>query len=596
MNHFEKPKTLSYAEKKSNAHLESWKDEMEQSIGKSSKELGIYNREEVLGRIKQLYETIPQMKEFDFLRTLKEIAGDVGVYVVGGSVRDAVLEKSATDIDLVINRIDPLELINVLLKYGKVTFDRNPKAQLEKMSSEEKNRLVKEHYGVIKFNPRDSSLPELIDIAFPRQDDYAGSGQTGILGIKRDTESKTDPKLNIVEDLARRDLTINAMAVNLMDGQIVDPFDGIEDIVKQKIRTVGRPEDRILKEDLSRGFRAIRFACVFSSDIENETKKAVKKIFSPASYSPEAFYRDKPEILAQVKRYEKEVRLQFGTAEGPLPRCLQVFWDRKKELPSMAVAKEVMRKEILKAIKANPKKFIELMDEVGGLPVILPELACLKNLKQPREYHREGDAFQHTLMLLDHLPVNAGLRLKLAALFHDLGKAETQKISEEGKITFHGHARKSAELVEAIVSRFHFPNKLTKEVGWLVENHMFPINSEMDRVKSTKLEKMFLEDEGLGRDLIALSRADALASLPAEGKSDLKNVNLLLKRIEELKQLRDEKEQEIPRLITGRDLIDLGLKPGRSFSKILEASREAQLNGEIKSKKEGLELVRRIIK
>jgi poly(A) polymerase len=590
----DKPGFQSFHQKKSEAQLHSWKDEIEQSIGRSTKELGIFDRKEVEGRIMKLFETIPKMKEFEFISDLKRIDPEVGVYVIGGSVRDAVLKKPAKDIDLVINRIKPETLVTELQRHGKVIFDRNPKAQLETMEPAEKTRLIQESYGVIKFNPKNSSLSEPVDVAFPREDDYSGSGQSGILGIKRDTESKADPNLNIVCDLERRDFTINAMAINLVNGEIVDPFDGIEDIVKRKIRTVGLPKERILNEDLSRGFRAIRFACVLSAEIEDGTKKAVKEIFKPAQKTTEEYYSHDPAILAQVRQYENEVRTQFGIPEGSLPRCLQVFWDREQQKPRMAVAKEVMSKEILKAIQANPRRFVEIMDELGGLKVIFPELARLKNLAQPREHHREGDAFRHTLLLFDNLPSKAGLRLKLAALFHDLGKADTQQIDERRKITFHGHAQKSAEHFQVISQRFRLPSKLTEEVLWLVQHHMFPLSSNISQVKSTTLEKMFLQNEDLGKDLIALSQADALSSLPQEGEPRLESINLLIEKIENLRQAHQNKSKEIPRIITGKDLIGLGLKPGPDFSRILDEIRNAQLDGRIKTKEEGIELVKKI--
>lgn len=582
----------SLEEIKSERHKNSWKEEVDSSVGRSSRELGIFNRQEIEKNIKQLLENILRMNEFKFIQLLRDISPDIGVYVVGGSVRDAVLKKSAKDIDLIINKINPIELIDILLKNGRVTFDRNPKAQLDAMTPEEKNRLIKESYGVIKFMPENSSLSEPIDIAFPREDDYSKSGQSGISGIKRDTDSKADPNLDINYDLERRDLTINAMAVNLVNGEIIDPFEGIEDIIKGKIRSVGNPEDRILKEDLSRGFRAIRFGCVFSSDIDTRTKKAIREIFKPASQSPEVIYQNNPNILHQIKIYEKEVRDHFKIPNGPLPKCLQVFWDREQQKPRMAVAKEVMSKEILKSIDANPKQFINLMDEIGGLEIILPELTHLKNLRQPKEFHSEGDAFHHTMMLLDHLPEKASLRLKLAALFHDLGKAETQKISESGKITFHGHDKKSVEIIQQIASRFRMPAKLTEEVSWLVQNHMIPLSSNINQMKSTTLEKIFLLDENLGNDLMILSKADALSSLSEKGKPDLGDIEILSERIEQVK--RSVKSKEINRIVTGSDLISLGFKPGPEFSDIMQKIRELQLNGKIKTKEDALQFVRKI--
>jgi poly(A) polymerase len=260
----------------------------------------------------------------------------------------------------------------------------------------------------------------------------------------------------------------------------------------------------------------------------------------------------------------------------------------------MAVAKEVMRKEFLKSIGTNPRKFVELMDELGGLEVILPELASLKNIAQPIEYHREGDAFRHSLMVLEHLPAKASLRLILAALFHDLGKANTQELTAKGKISFHRHEQKSAEHVQKISHRLRLNAELARDVAWLVKNHMLALSPDIKKIRSTILEKMFLENEKLGEDLIALSRADALASIPEKGEPNAENVDLLIKRIEEIKQTKKHADQGVSQLITGKDLIQLGLEPNKSFSKILDEIKEAQLDGKIKLKEEGLELAKKI--
>jgi len=585
----------SPAQRKADSHLESWQDEIENSIGKSSQELGIYNRDEVEARIRKLYDNIRNMEEFDFINELEKENPDVEVFVVGGSVRDAVLKKNPKDIDLVVAKTSPLKLIETLLKYGKVTFDRKPKVDFKKLSDEEKKQLVVDSYGVLKFNPRGLNLKKPIDIAFPREDSYSQSGQSGIKGIKWDTHSKADSNLQIIQDLERRDLTINAMAINLVNGNIADPFDGIEDIVKRKIRTVGDPKKRILEEDLSRGFRVIRFACLLKADIDHPTQKAVKEIFKPAQETSEEIYGDNPDILEKISAYEEEVRQEFKLTEGRLPRCLQVFWDGEQKKPRMAVAKEVMRKEILKAASSNPRHFIELLDKAGGLEVILPELASLKGLNQPREYHKEGDALQHTLMLLDNLPQNASLRLKLAGIFHDLGKADTQEKDEKGKITFYGHNKAGEKHVRTIVNRFRLPNKLAKEVIWLVENHMFPLSQSVYDIKATKLEKMFMKNQELGNDLISLARADASASIPEQGKPNMESINHLISRIEKLEKHVGKKDSKMQAIITGKDLKEMGVKPGPLYKKILSEVREAQLNGRVKNEEEGMKLVKDLL-
>ena len=582
-------------QRKDEAHSDSWKQEIEEAIGRSSRELGIYNEKEVIEKLRNFYREIVKMKELEFIKELTQDNKEAGVYLVGGSVRDAVIDKPAMDIDLIINRIDPGELIEILEKYGRVIFDRNPKAELGKMTREEKEILIRDSYGVIKFHPKDSELGEPIDIALPREDDYEEAGQSGIRGIKRDTESKADPNLPIRIDLERRDLTINAMAINLVNGDIHDPFEGVDSIVKKEIRTVGNAKERILDEDLSRGFRAIRFACVFGAKLDTETKKAIKEIFSSSEKIPEELYGDDPGILKKVLAYEKEVRQVFNITDERLPKCLQVFWDKEQEKPRMAVARETISKEFQKAIEANPRRFIELLDGVGGLKLILPEIEALKHTEQSRDHHSEGDVFKHTMMLLDNLPKEASLRLKLAGLFHDIGKPSTQEKKEDGKIIFYGHDEKGVEIFRKIANRLKLPNDLKKDIIWLIENHMFPLSPNVETIKSTKLESRFLRDEELGKDLITLSQADALASIPETGEPNLENINKLISRIEELKKKSKGKEKvDIPQIITGKDLITLGLKPGPDFKIILEEIRAAQLDGRINTKDEALGLVQKI--
>lgn len=729
----------SLQQKKDRAHLESWKDEIENSIGKSSKELGIYNRQEVEDRLSNLYKKIPQMKDFAFISELEEINEEAGVYAVGGLVRDAVtedidFENLDADVDLVVTGIEPVSLVKALQKHGKVTFDRNPNADLSKMPEDEINSLVGNNNGALKFNPHDSDLKELIDVILPREDDHSESGQTGISGIKKDVQTKVNPNLNIIRDLERRSLTMNAMAVNLINGEIIDPFEGIEDIVKRKIRAVGNPKERILKEDLSRGFRALRFAARFNAEIEEPTEKAIREIFRPADFdsvklkteqinallqeidemepddeeikkiclsffnldkvSDAMMYRDAlskinelvlnfkknqgrgggPEVYKEIKKIgeiskikkekklpieyykrksdelnllfeeieknkdlgaqdkelikdasqqldfslsgkakfqfyllkkqleekERKTRQEFSVPEDQnFPRFLTIYCDREQGgKPRLAVSKEVMGKEILKSIKANPKKFIDLLDKVNGLKFIFPEIERLKNLAQPQRHHGEGDAYKHTLMVIDNLPADSSLELKLAALLHDTGKYDTKGTSEKGEITFRGHDKISAEHTEKIFEKFVWRNidsKLKEKVHFLVANHMLPLSRDAVLMKNAKIYGKFLKNEDLGKDLITLSQADAMASIPAEGEPNIDNINQLIGKIEAARKnlAIQQKSENIPKLVTGHDLINLGLEPGSKFTEILDMVREAQLDGRIGNKEQALELMKK---
>lgn len=593
---YNKFRERSYYDIKDQDHKDKWMEEIREALVRSSSELGIYNREEVENKIRELQKEILEKEEFRFIEGLKEIEG-IGVYAVGGPIRDKVLGKQSKDIDLIIDKINPADLIEKLSQYGDVIFDRNPNANLMEMDRSKLEELVLNNYGVLKFKPNNSKLKELIDIAFPRKDNHSNSGTQGIQGIKRDAEVAADPNLNISEDLARRDLTINAIALNLINGDIADPFDGIDDIIKKEVRAVGEPKERILNEDLSRGFRAIRFACVLGGKLEEKTKKVVQEIFKPSEKSSEDIYND-PETLKEVLEYEKTIRKEFNISEGNMPRCLQVFWDKELKKPRLAVAKDVMGREIIKSLKANPLKLMELLEDTGGLKILFPELERLKGLAQPREYHMEGDVFKHTKLLLKNLPRNGSLKLVLAGLCHDLGKFDTYK-NDDGMITFNGHAEKGADYIYKMAERFNYFKELTKktvdEISWLIKNHMFPLSENVKNIRSKKLEDMFFQNEELGRELISLSQADALASKHETGESSLENINFLIERLEKIKaKIGDVSEMKMPLIITGKDLIEIGLQPGPQFKEILELVRDAQLDGRIKSKEEGLELVKNI--
>ncbi|MFH0892156.1 MAG: HD domain-containing protein [Candidatus Falkowbacteria bacterium] len=581
-------------QKRADSHLKVWEDEMAGSINRSSREMGIYDRTKIEGNIKSLSREIASKKELEFLRELKRENPEAGIYLVGGSVRDAILGRKSKDVDLLINRIDPVVAVEILSRYGRVVFDKNPNADFSALSREEKEKLLKETYGIIKFLPRDSESEELIDIGYPRLDDYTEAGRSGVSGIKNDAVSITDPNLPITEDLKRRDLTINAIAVNLLNGEIADQHGGIEDIIKGRIRAVGNPE-RILKEDMSRCFRAIRFACVFGADIEPDLKRIIRKIFRPASRGSAEIYGNEPEKLKKIKALEEDIRAEFGIRTDNLPLCLQVFWDKTQNKARMAVAKEAMGSEIMKAINADPVKFIEIMDETGGLDVVLPEVARLKGITQSPEHHREGDVFRHTMMVLRNLPPDTSFKVKLAAICHDLGKIETWKKNEDGGVSFKGHNRQSAVLTERLADRFRLKKNLKEDVLWLVQNHMEPILDNVRSMKNSTLEKKFLKSDDLTDDLITLARADSLGSIPEKGAPGTENVDYFAARISELRKKLSVGGRNIPPIVTGGELLKMGFEPGPRIREILEAVREEQLKGGIDQKDISLKYIDEIM-
>ena len=592
---------ISLAEKKARAHYEDWREEVEGSIGKSTRELGIYNEKEVRAKLQEKATELRASSDFEFLKDLEKEFPEAGVYMVGGSVRDLVIGRESKDIDLIVNKINFSKLVDILIKYGRIIFDKAPKNKknIGELPMEERERLIRENFGVVKFIPNNTKLKEAIDIALPRTDNYAKAGQSGIRGIKTDVVAQADPDLSIYNDIERRDFTINSISLNIIDGKIIDPFDGVEDIVRRKIKAVGDPKERILKEDFSRAFRAIRFACVLDAEIDPATFKVVKEIFQPAEQSSEEIYGDQPEILRKVQILENKIRKQFQIPEGQnLPKFLQVYYNRTKDNAGTAVALETIRTELIKAMKGDIFELLNLLEEVDGLEIIFPEVVAMKNCPQPKEFHTEGDVMKHTMLLIKNLPKDASPELIMASLLHDIGKPATIQTPEKDgvdRIRFNTHAQAGGQMAREVCNRFRFDSEFTSKVVWLVEKHMFPLGSEETEPKSTTLEKYFFKNPDWGEDLLKLSYADGMASIPPDGKPLMSFYDKMVKRIEDLKKQKKEQAKLPKPLINGRDLINLGLKPGELFGEILEAIREEQLNEMINTKEEAIELVKKVV-
>lgn len=176
------------------------------------------------------------------------------IFLVGGCIRDALLGRDAKDLDVVIRRVNGPDIETVLAKFGTVN-------------------LIGETFGIYKF--RHKNLKEEVDIALPRTEHPQPSSHGG----HREFQVETRSDLPIQFDLGRRDFTINAIALNIREMKIVDPFHGLRDLNAQIIRTVGNPAERF-KEDLSRLLRAVRFACTLNFHIEPQTWKAMQTLAS----------------------------------------------------------------------------------------------------------------------------------------------------------------------------------------------------------------------------------------------------------------------------------------------------------------------------
>ena len=479
------------------------------------------------------------------LRFLIEVAKTLPAaewFMVGGAVRDVALGRVGKqhDFDLVVRGVSLDEVSVALGKMGKVSY-------------------VGRDFGVLKFWPKGSDhAGQAVDIAWPRIERAGGSG------ARRDFEVHSDPDLPIVDDLARRDFTINAMAWDFQQDLLLDPFGGLDDLEARLVRAVGRPDERF-GEDMSRLLRAIRFACQLDFEIEQQTWEA---------------------LLRRSEHLNDLHEMADGKTERVVPF-------------------EVIAAEFLKALAANPVRAIELFERSGLMFRIWPELGRLEGLDQHSEWHTEGDAWKHTKLAVRRVTGNefaamfAGESLDVetlvAILLHDIGKAETA-VESNGRVSFHGHDARGAVLARAAVDRLRLssvPDYTVRpeRIEWLVRNHMFPILVDLEHVRKTTLCKYFLDDELRGRQLLHLSFADLSASLPEQGEPDLSNLDRLLDVIADLKTRCAEVDGV---KLTGEDVMaETGLDAGPDIGRLLEELREAQLSGQALSDEEAKDLLRR---
>jgi len=329
------------------------------------------------------------------------------------------------------------------------------------------------------------------------------------------------------DDVKRRDFTINALLLDPETNEILDFVGGREDLEAGIIRAIGDPATRF-GEDKLRMVRAVRFAARFGYAIEAATLKAIQKL---------------------------------------APEIDQISMER-------------LRDELTKILtEGAARRGFELLDQTGLLIYLLPEIAKMKGVEQPPQFHPEGDVWIHTLMMIGGLPAGSSPTLAWGVLLHDVGKPPTfaPPAGPNGRIRFDRHVEVGVKMAEQICRRFRFSNEDTEQILALVTNHMK--FKDVPRMKPATL-KRFVRVDKFGEHL-ELHRLDSLAS---HGKLD--NYELVSRFIAETSP-----EQVRPvRLLTGDDLIALGLKPGPRFKAILYNVEEAQLDGTIHTHEEAVRL------
>ncbi len=245
------------------------------------------------------------------------------------------------------------------------------------------------------------------------------------------------------------------------------------------------------------------------------------------------------------------------------------------------ISAERIRDELMRIfLSPNRTRGWDLLDASGLMRAILPELDVMKGCKQPEQFHPEGDVFAHTRLMLQFLPEKVSVPLVFSVLLHDVAKPRTATVDETGRIRFSGHDRLGAEMTEDIMRRLRFSGAEIEATVEMVRQHM--VFKDVPKMRVAKLKRFMarptFEDE------LELHRVDCEGS---HGMLD--NYDFLLRKREEFAN-----EPIIPPpLVRGDDLIALGLKPSPKFGEILEAVETRQLEGNLRTREEALDWVKR---
>jgi poly(A) polymerase len=331
----------------------------------------------------------------------------------------------------------------------------------------------------------------------------------------------------LVDDLARRDFTINAIALDPLSGKHEDPFGGRDDLTRGVIRAVGSPAERF-EEDPLRLLRAVRFASRLGFEIDPATARAI-----------------------------------CATAQS-----------------LSTISRERVRDELDKLLLGPaPARGIFLLCELGLADFSLPDVPPLRGMQQELGQGRHKDVFSHTLQVLDRTPPR--LALRWAALLHDIAKPATKRV-EGGKVTFHGHDHKGERMARRILSELNQPGELVDRVGRLVGLHL-RANAYAGAWTDSAVRRFVREvGDGLSlvQELLLLSRADVTTGRIERRMAIAGSVAELERRILELQAQEDIARLDSP--LDGTELMQLfGRGPGRWIKPIKDHLREMVLDGEL---------------
>ena len=424
-------------------------------------------------------------------------------YLVGGYVRDLLINRDCKDIDIMTIG-EPYKLVENISK--KKGFS---------------NYKIFKNFGTAAVNYKKFNYE--------------------FVGARKESYNKSSRNPEVLpglfqDDMKRRDFTINALAVSMNQdyGELIDTFNGLEDLKNKLIKTCDDPH-KTFDDDPLRMIRAIRFASQLSFDIEEYT-------FSS--------------IIKNSKRIE-------------------------------IVSQERISDELNKIILSKkPSYGFKLLMASGLLKHIFPEMYNLKGIEKVNN-HSHKDNFYHTLEVLDNTSiVSKSLWLRWAAILHDIAKPHTKRYNEKIGWTFHGHEDLGSKLVPKIFKKLKMPlNNKMKYVQKLVRLHLRPIALVKDNITDSAIRRLLFEAGDDINDLMKLCRADITTKNPDKAKRYLNNFDIVENKLVEVEK--NDKVKNFQPPITGEEIIDIfAIKPSKVIGEIKNEIKNQILDGKIKNTKE----------
>jgi tRNA nucleotidyltransferase (CCA-adding enzyme) len=428
---------------------------------------------------------------------IAQLFNDAGheAYLVGGCVRDIMLGRQPKDWDFTTDAL-PRETEKILTDAGIKNYPKG------------------EDYGTWAAI---MDKEEFEITTYRLEADYSDARRPKAVSFSKDLK----------EDLARRDLTINAMAFDPLTGELVDPFGGQEDLESGTLKAVGRPEERF-HEDALRLMRIIRFASRYGFKLDPDTEKAIKR-------------------NAERLRYVSSERI-------------------KDELDGILLT-------------PKPSVGIQMLHDLGLLKIILPEVDVLDSVPQQSPWHHKN-VFGHTMDVVDGTP--ARLDVRWATLLHDIGKEKARVRDVTGRDRFIGHDKISAELTEPILRRLKFKNEAIKKIVRMILLH------QAEPEKRNKI-KHFIRHLGVDylEDWKAMRLADIGAHKPEKIAAGMEKYESRAAQIDDI--LAKKEPYMISQLdISGDDLQEVGVPKGVIIGKVLRGLLDLVIMNPEKNKKEFL--------